>query len=943
MPSYPHHRGPVVGQHIGDYELVSHLARGDMGEVFLAHHPKSGRQLAIKVLDADLCADPQLLQFYEHEVWTVNHLDHPAIVDVVDFGKLDGGRAYLVMKFLRGRSLAEHLAEHGRVSPAGVRDLLLPALEALVAVHGAGVTHKDLKPSNIFLVQQPDGGVAPQLLDTGLAHLKPLAAVPGSAAQLSSKTLPLYKSPEQVIGDLNAVGPWSDIYSAAAVAFHLLAGRPPFIGATAQEVAHQHLHAPPPDLGVLRPEMHPTLAKVIAQGLAKRPADRFNSMEAFLKAFRSASSRPAPTLRGPTAAPAEGAVPVVVPMAAPMSQAGPPPTVHLGPAPRQDRTPPPTMRIDAGQHPMPLAAPAPMAAPPPGAGYYPAVVPTPMAAPYPGPYYPAAVPAALTAPVYPGAMPAAGSAPRRGSALMVVFIVLGSLLVLAVVIGLIIALGSDDEKTKDEGVAKSEKQPDKPMARAVMTVMASQPARVATVAPPAILPVADRYRVDIRNRPWKGAEHARATVVVYCGFAGYYCRSSRDNFRRIVSDYPRDVKLVWMDYPLPYYNRSMPAAVAAAEVFAQRGRAGFWKMHDRLYGNPYHHTDDNLVKWAIEAGADSAKVRAAITAKKHEAALRALMSTAQTLGVSYTPTVFVNGIRIPDANSLDNLKARVESEIAIANKILSGGGVTLKGYYAHTQRNALTRKKSSGLGLAPYKPYKPYKPYASLLSTIYQVPVTPKNPQMGPADALVTVVLFGDFQCPFTFRLTCALRVVLRKRGQYAKDVRLVWMNNPRPYHSRAMVAAEAALEGFAQRKSAGFWALHDRLFPMDLCRPDGGYRFGFFRRRDRLDDAYLLAMAKRSRLSVSRFRRALSKHTHRSRILAEQQLAKGHYASSTPTMFINGKIVTGAKTVSELKVLFDQARRDARKTLIAKRVSKAKLYDTIIATGKKPRARTWP
>lgn len=654
MTSYPYHRGPQVGQHIGDYELVSHLARGDMGEVFLAHHPKSGRQLAIKVLDAELCADPQLLQFYEHEVWTVNHLDHPAIVDVVDFGKLDGGRAYLVMKFLRGRSLAEHLAEHGRFSPEQVRDLLLPVLEALAAVHGAGVTHKDLKPSNVFLVQRPDGGFEPQLLDTGLAHLKPLAAVPGSAAQLSSKALPLYKPPEQVTGDLQAVGPWSDIYSAAAIMFHLIGGRPPFIGSTAQDLADQHLRAPPPDLTGLRSEVHPTLAKVLGRGLAKRPQDRFESMQAFLKDFRSASCRPAPTLRGPTAVPDAPSAPPAPP--AP-STGGPPPTVHLGQSPWQDRTPPPTMRLDAAPAYAPMSAPA------------------------------LHVPAAPVAPVAP-----TGPAPRRGAGLWVALIVLGLLLVSGLVAGLVIALGGDDKKEDKGRTAVVDPKPDKPMARLVMSVMAPPPMVAVVSSPPPILPKADRYRVDIRNRPWKGAEHGRATVVLYCGFSGYYCRSSRDSFRRIVTDYPQDVKLVWMDYPLHYYKRSMPAAVAAAEVYAQLGRAGFWKLHDRLFGNPYKHTDDNLVKWAAEAGADSAKVRSAISSLRHQTAINSLTSRARDLGVHFTPAVFVNGIRIPNAKSFDDLEARVKSEIALAKGTIGTGGVTLKGYYAHVQKSALTRK-----------------------------------------------------------------------------------------------------------------------------------------------------------------------------------------------------------------------------------------------------------
>jgi hypothetical protein len=127
----------------------------------------------------------------------------------------------------------------------------------------------------------------------------------------------------------------------------------------------------------------------------------------------------------------------------------------------------------------------------------------------------------------------------------------------------------------------------------------------------------------------------------------------------------------------------------------------------------------------------------------------------------------------------------------------------------------------------------------------------------------------------------------------------------------------------------------------MDLCKPDGGWRFGFFGRRDKLSETDLVARAQALRLNLGRFRRALRGRTHQKQVLAEQRLAKGHFASSTPTMFVNGKRHFGAKTVADLKTLLDEARTDALKTLRVKRVTRAKLYDAIIATGRKPYG--WP
>ncbi|MFH2005137.1 MAG: thioredoxin domain-containing protein [bacterium] len=958
MPGNPYNRGPTAGQHVGSYEIVSHLARGDMGEVYLAHHPRSGRQVAIKVIDAALCADPRLLQLYEHEVWAVNHLGHPAIVEVLDFGKLDGGRAYLVMSLLRGRSLAAHLAERGRLSPEDVRAFLTPILEALVAVHGAGITHKDLKPSNIFLKDRPDGGVDPKLLDCGLAHLKPLSAVPGSMGQKSSSSLPLYSAPEQVTGELQAVGPWSDIYAVGALMYHLLAGQPPYPGARAEDVVGQHLRAPPPDLTKAREDAHPNLARVIQQAMAKRPVDRFESMQAFLRAFLSASAMRAPTLRGPTAVPPEHLLDRTPPPAAPTAPAP-------MPQPRHAQAPPPTLRIDAGQVSLPSAVPP---GPAPPQAYAPQA-PAPQAyapqsyapqSPAPQGYVPQAappqgyVPPAYAPPGYapPGYAPqprpaAAGpgsgyaAAPPRRAGRWLLLMVVGFVVIVAAVAGLVVALQDDSpgksvggktEKIDEGHLKRAEKKPSPAMAQAIV-VPKSVPPPVAVLAPkgsgPSLLrALGDQYKVDITGRPWRGARHAKVTIAMFCSFSSYSCRQRRGIYDQLVKAYPSDVKLVWMDFPKSYYQRDLPASIAAAEVFAQLGNPVFWKYHEKVFANPYQLTDANLEKWATEVGADGAKVRSALATAKGKSVIDALVQRGADLGVYSSPTLFVNGRKVYDPRTYDDLKRHVDSAVAEADRVIGTGGVTLQGYYDHIQKNAKL-KRSYGGGLFGTRTYQPLTTYRSS-TAVYRIEVSDKNPQRGPKDALVTLVLWGDFQCPFTFQVSCALRALLKKHS----FLRVVWMNNPLSFHGRAQHAAEAALAGFAQLGNKGFWAMHDLLFPTDLCLPDGGYRYGFFRRRDKLYDEDLATAARKAGLQVSRFQRDMRRRAFQTRVDEEQKLAKSFTIYSTPTFYINGKYFSGVKKVTELTVLLDKARADALKLKLKNNLKASQVYDHIIRNG---------
>ncbi|MBX7193206.1 MAG: DsbA family protein [Sandaracinaceae bacterium] len=185
-------------------------------------------------------------------------------------------------------------------------------------------------------------------------------------------------------------------------------------------------------------------------------------------------------------------------------------------------------------------------------------------------------------------------------------------------------------------------------------------------------------------------------------------------------------------------------------------------------------------------------------------------------------------------------------------------------------------------------------------------------PQRGPSDALVTIVAFSDFQCPFCSRVVPTLERVVET---YGHDVRIVFRNLPLPFHPHAMPAAEAAAEAFAQRGAVGFWQMHDLLFENQQA----------------LESTDLERYAQQIGLDLNRFRLAMQNHTHQAAIQADMDLANRVGAHGTPSFFLNGRSLVGAQPFEEFQRAIDEARADAQRR-IAGGVPRAQLYDRLMA-----------
>jgi serine/threonine-protein kinase len=274
----------ALAQALADrYDLEREIGRGGMATVYLAHDRKHGRRVAIKVLNREL-ATPFGADRFLREVHLVAQLQHPHIIPLFDSGQA-AGLLYFVMPFVEGESLRELLRREGTLTLERSVRLLRQIADALDYAHARGVVHRDLKPDNVLLV----GGQA-TLADFGIAR-----AMDGS--ERDSLTLagirlgtPLYMSPEQAAGD-PGIDARSDIYSLGCVCYEMLAGRPPFGGATNMAVLSQHIATAPPPLTGARETLPDGVSDAVARALAKDPGSRFERADTLVAALEDALSR----------------------------------------------------------------------------------------------------------------------------------------------------------------------------------------------------------------------------------------------------------------------------------------------------------------------------------------------------------------------------------------------------------------------------------------------------------------------------------------------------------------------------------------------------------------------------------------------------------------------------------------------------------------------------
>jgi serine/threonine-protein kinase len=238
----------------GRYHVVERIAAGGMGEVFRARDAVLSREVAIKVLHRSLAGDQAFVERFRREARAAATLNHPNIVAVYDWGSVDG-IYYMVMEYVRGRSVRDLLNAHVKLAPAQAAEVVRQTLQALEHAHAKGIVHRDLKPENILVTA--DGVV--KLTDLGLAR----AFADGHATHAGVVTGTVqYLAPEQIRGE--PADPRSDLYSLGIVTYELITGRLPFTGETPMSIAYKHLSDRVPAPSSLVADVGPDLDGFVA-------------------------------------------------------------------------------------------------------------------------------------------------------------------------------------------------------------------------------------------------------------------------------------------------------------------------------------------------------------------------------------------------------------------------------------------------------------------------------------------------------------------------------------------------------------------------------------------------------------------------------------------------------------------------------------------------------
>jgi serine/threonine-protein kinase len=267
------------------WQITRLIGRGGFAEVYAALDVNLRREVAVKTLRHDLEVSPQMLQRFRREAESVARLRHPNIVPIYQVGEGEG-IVYFIMPVIEGESLATALVRDGSFSIGDTCRVLREVAGALGAAHRMGVVHRDVKPDNIML-EGPERRAV--VMDFGIAKLADAAEarLTGTGLLIGS---PHYMSPEQAAGE-SELDQRSDQYSLAVVGYQMLAGRMPFEATSVQSVLFKQMTETPPPIAALRPDVPPSLEAALARALAKKPEDRFPTMEEFAAALPSGDGR----------------------------------------------------------------------------------------------------------------------------------------------------------------------------------------------------------------------------------------------------------------------------------------------------------------------------------------------------------------------------------------------------------------------------------------------------------------------------------------------------------------------------------------------------------------------------------------------------------------------------------------------------------------------------
>jgi protein-disulfide isomerase len=416
--------------------------------------------------------------------------------------------------------------------------------------------------------------------------------------------------------------------------------------------------------------------------------------------------------------------------------------------------------------------------------------------------------------------------------------------------------------------------------------------------------------VTAKDPIW-GRADAPVTIVEISDFQCPFCSRVGGTIEQIKKTYgPEKVRIVWKHNPLPFHKDARPAHEAAATVFGIAGSDAFWKFHDLLFQNQKNLSETNFEKWAAQAGADAAKFKTEYAAKKFAAKVDEDLAMSRKVGATGTPAFRINGITLVGAQPFEKFKELIDQQLVEANKLSASGTSKDKIYVELCKKNA-----GNNVQAAPTT--QPEKQQPPEDTAIWKVPVLSDDPIRGPKDALVTIVVFSDFECPFCKRVESTVEQVVSK---YGNDVRIVWKDNPLPFHKRAIPAAILGRVAYKQKGDKGFWDAHKALFESN----------------PKLEDADLEAVAGKIGIPWTMVKAAMDDKRFQAKFDANLELGSDLNARGTPHFFVNGYRLQGAQPFEKFQEVVD-AQLAKAKGVVAKGIARDKVYDEIMKDGKEP------
>ncbi len=259
------------------YDVFQHIGQGGMADVFLAMDTILNRQVAVKILRSELCADAVAVLRFEREAQAATALSHPNIVEIYDVGEYKGHQ-YIVMEYVPGKTLKQIIRDRGALLKEEAVDIMKQLVSGTAEAHRRGIIHRDIKPQNVIV--RSDGSI--KILDFGIALAKGSMQLTQANNVMGSVH---YLAPEIARGESASVQ--SDIYSLGIVLYEMLTGDVPFKADTAVQVALMQMRNQIPDVRSVNPDVPQSLANVIARATAKNKAYRYRSCPEMLEDLRT--------------------------------------------------------------------------------------------------------------------------------------------------------------------------------------------------------------------------------------------------------------------------------------------------------------------------------------------------------------------------------------------------------------------------------------------------------------------------------------------------------------------------------------------------------------------------------------------------------------------------------------------------------------------------------